>query len=73
MIWRDMHNAEALRIAGLTSDTIQLATALALTWPADGQTWVVPVLPGRAGDSLDEQRTSGDSAQLDVEFACEVI
>lgn len=73
MLWRDAFTAETLTVLSVTASTVVLAAPLSSGWAADGQTWVVPVLRGRLPDNAEERRLSGQLAELDAEFECEVI
>lgn len=73
MLWRDWATNEALTVQSVASGSVTLTAPINNTWKADGATFVVPMLSGRLIDSLDVKRLSGELAEADLEFLCEVV
>ena len=72
-IWRDSRTFEAINISAVAAGGLTLSSPTVQAWPADGRTFVVPLLLGRVPDSLDLSKLTADIAQAAVEFQCEVV
>jgi hypothetical protein len=73
MLWRDMHTVEALSVQSVAAGSITLTAPTTQAWVADGRTYVVPLLTGRLPQEARVPRMNNAVAELDAEFACEVV
>lgn len=73
MLWRDSRTCEAANVLTVLSASAVLAAPLSQTWPADGRTYVVPLLPGRLTGEPQVTQDSGAVADVVCDFQCEVV
>jgi hypothetical protein len=73
MLWRDMHTHEALSIQNVGPSSVQLTAPTTNAWPADGRTYVVPVLSGRLPDQVQVRRANNSAAEAEPTFVCEAV
>jgi hypothetical protein len=71
MLWRAPSQIEAMMIDSVADDSIRRISGAISDWPADGRTQVIPLLRGRLPQQFEVRRT-GDVAEADVSFDCEV-
>jgi hypothetical protein len=74
LIWRDPQNYEIVEIAAVNPPAghlltygLSLGSLVAGTWPADGRTWVFPLLVGRLDDAPEIVRPNVQVASVDIE------
>lgn len=72
VLWRDMHTSEANSIISVAAGSITLSFPAVAAWPADGRTYVIPMLPGRLPDNAALRYLGGAVIEMDADFACEV-
>jgi hypothetical protein len=73
VLWRDMHTHEALSIQNVGPTSLQLAAPTTKAWPADGRTYVIPVLSGRLPDQVQVRRLNNSTAEAEPTFVIEVV
>ncbi len=72
LLWRDMHTHEALGIQSVAAGSVTLSFPAVGTWPADGRTYVIPLLTGRLSDGVPLRYLGGVAIEMSPDFACEV-
>lgn len=73
LLWRDSETSELLGIDAVTGSGLNLAGSVAGTWPADGHTFVLPVLVGRLEDAPELLRPTSTVAAVELTLITEGI
>jgi len=73
LLWRDPLHLEAQLITAMTAGSVTLASPLATRFPADGLSFVIPLLLGGLPDEQAFTVAAGASSSGEVKFICEVV
>jgi hypothetical protein len=73
LIWRSVDSWELVHIDAITGSGLDLVDAIAGTWPADGHTFVLPILVGRLEDAPELVRVTSTVAAVELNLATEGI